>query len=468
MSHRGTELRSCCKLRRASQFAIVNASIVGRRLFGRRLIQYLGLHLGDGELNPCSSMPFPFILPTTSAFSFSSCIRCDSHPSLPIQASTHRGVVREALKRHKRLPPSSQASHLATVVSSLNGYIPHLLAIDNGLRDKRLATGESLTIHLKATPTIEWRPTLSGEAIPGKERARVKITSFEHEVLFVLSTLACSHVLMARSTLQPLYATSTDYLGAQERIRAVTTATRYLLDAASIWTYLASRDEQAPAAFPCVDIATTTLRALASLTTAEATLLAVLKDDPYPAAVAQERNKNDKDWMFKAPDIPKVRAHLYARLCLAASEHGAEAASSCQSSGSSTSKVSPSLVRYIDDLRMTSRAKACRFFGIDAELGGNTAEGIGWLRAGLHELGVEVKDGSKKGLSLNRFRRDASEKREDRRVDKDAAWGADAGRLEETRIIERLDLKWNKINDTVSSPLLLIFLTPDLMPIRAR
>ena len=46
---------------------------------------------------------------------------------------------------------------------------------------------------------------------------------------------------------------------------------------------------------------------------------------------------------------------------------------------------------------------------------------------------------------------DITEKREDRRVDKEAAWGADAGKLEETRILEMLDAKWNKINDTVSS-----------------
>jgi hypothetical protein len=65
-------------------------------------------------------------------------------------------------------------------------------------------------------------------------------------------------------------------------------------------------------------------------------------------------------------------------------------------------------------------------------------------------LGVEVKD-SKKGLSFSRFKKDITEKREDRRVDKEAAWGADAGKLEETRILEMLDAKWNKINDTVSS-----------------
>lgn len=282
--------------------------------------------------------------------------------------------------------------------------------------------------------------------MPGRERARVKVNSFEHEIAFILSTLGFCHVLTARSSLQPLYATNSEYLGTQQRSSAITTASKYLVEAASIWSFLASR-EQIPNSPPCVDVAPATAQALASLAHAEATLLAVLKDDPYPAAVAQERNKTDREWMFKSPDIPKVRAHLFARLSLAASEHAAKAASLFQSSGSN--KINPSLIKYIEDFRKTSRAKACRFFGIDAELGGNTAEGIGWLRAGLQELGVELKD-SKKGLSFSRFKKDFSERREDRRVDKEAAWGADAGRLEETRVLEMLDEKWNKINDTVS------------------
>ncbi len=61
---------------------------------------------------------------------------------------------------------------------------------------------------------------------------------------------------------------------------------------------------------------------------------------------------------------------------------------------------------------------------------------------------MEAKD-SKKGLNLGRFKKELLEKLEDRRVDKDTAWGGDAGKLEEIRVIEMLDEKWNKINDTV-------------------
>lgn len=408
---------------------------------------------------PVSSliMPFPFVLPTTSAFSFSSSVSCDSHPSLPLSASTYRGVVRDALKKHKRLPPSSQTANLSTVISSLESYLPYLIAIDAGLSNQPVSN-ETVNTVLESTPSISWRPTLSGDLVPGRERPRVNINSLEYEIYFTLSTLGFSHVLMARAALQPLYSTTQDFQGTQERTTIMTTATKYLLEAASIYDYAATRSEQVIGSPPCVDVSPAVLRALASLCHAEATLLAVLKDDPYPAAVAQDRNKNDKEWMFKAPDIPKVRAHLYARLCLAASEHAAKASALCQSARAGPSGVSSGFLRYLEDLRRTSRAKACRFFGIDAELGGETAEGIAWARAGLHELGIEVKD-AKKGLSLSRTMKGFHEKREDRRVDKETTWGADAGKLEETRILELLDAKWSKINDTVSIVMPLYFHT---------
>lgn len=392
-------------------------------------------------------MPFPFILPTTSAFAFSSSFSSDSHPSLPLNASTYRGVVRDALKKHKRLPPSSQVSNVNTVISSINGYLPYLLAVDDGLSNKGLAI-----VTLKTPPVIEWRSTLSGEVVPGRERARVKISSLEHEIAFVVSTLGFSHVLTARSALQPLYSTNSEFLGVQERTNAITTATKCLLEAASVYDYLAGRGEHATVSPPCPDVTAGTARALSSLALAEATLLAVLKDDPYPALIAQDRNKTDKEWMFKAPEIPKVRAHLYARLCLAASEHAAKALSLCSTSGAGSHKINSALLKYLEDLRRTCRARACRFFGIDAEIGGQVADGIGWVRAGLSELGVEIKDSNKKGLSFSRLKKDFTEKREDRRVDKEAAWGTDAGKLEEIRVLEMLDSKWNKVNDTVSCP----------------
>ncbi|RYO77239.1 hypothetical protein DL762_009393 [Monosporascus cannonballus] len=357
--------------------------------------------------------------------------------------------MRDALKKHKRLPAASQPPNLPSIISSLDGYLPYLLAVDAGLGTKPLLD-EDINVVLISTPAIEWRPTLSDNAIPGKETARVKVQSLEYEIFFTLSTLAYAHSLLARASLHPLYVTSGVMLGAQERTTAITTATKHLLDAASVHDYLARRAENLSTTPPCIDIAPSTTRALALLALAEATLLAVLKDDPYPAVVAQDRNKNDREWMYRAPEIPKVRAHLFARLCLAAADHAAQASSLCQSPERGLSRLNESLLRYLEDLRKACRAKACRFFGIDAELSGQTGNALGWLRCGLQELGIELQE-TKKGLSLSRLKKDWSGRREDKKVEKGTGWGADAGKGEETRVIEMLEAKWSKENDTVSN-----------------
>ncbi|KAH8586604.1 hypothetical protein B0O99DRAFT_60694 [Bisporella sp. PMI_857] len=397
-------------------------------------------------------MPFPFNLPTTSAFSFSSYFNSDTHPSLPLSASTYRGVLRDVLKKHKRLPPREQTSNLSAILLSLNNYIPYLLAVDSGLGGQ-LVAGEELDVVLKTTPALKWRPTLSDNLIPGREAARLKIQSLEYEVYFVLSTFAYTYILLSRASLHPLYSSATASPTAEQRTSAITTATKHLLSAASIHEFLSKRADQIPSDPPSADITKSTFRALSSLALAEATLLAVLKDDPYPAAVAQERNQNDKDWMIKAPDIPKVRAHLFARLCLAAAEHAANASSLLNSAGGKgQGKINPEILRYVDDLRRTGRGKACRFFGIDADLGGQTGAAIAWLQAGLHELGFGMKDeGSRKGLSLGRMKKEWNEKREDKKVEKGAAWGSDAGKYEEARVLEMLEKKWVKENDTVNT-----------------
>lgn len=392
-------------------------------------------------------MPFPFVLPTTSSFSFSSSFSCESHPSLPLNASTHRGVVRDTLKKHKRLPPTSQAADLQTIVSSLNRYLPYLFAFNAGLNHHPIH-GEAIHAASTSTPVIEWRPTLSDNAVPGKEQARVKIQSLEYELSFVVSALGYAYTNLARAALRPLHVTSGAPVGTQERTTAVQTATKHLLDAASAHDFLARRAEGLVTSPPCADISASTTRALASLALAEATLLAVLKDDPWPAVVAQDRNTNDHEWMYKAPEIPKVRALLYARLCLAASDHAAQASALCKTTTKGVSKLNDSLVQYVDNLQKTSRAKACRFFGIDAELSGQMGNALGWLLAGLQELGVEPKEG-KKGLSLSRMKKDWSDKKEDKKVEKGAGWGSDAGKIEESRILEMLHEKWTKVNDTV-------------------
>lgn len=396
-------------------------------------------------------MPFAFVLPTTAAFAFSPHFSSDSHPSLPLAASTQRGVCRDALKRHKKLPPQEQQSSLVAVESTLSNYTPYLLALDIGLGHQEVA-GEAIDVVLRSNPSFEWQSTLSETLLPGRDNGRCKLNSLEWEIFFVLSSLACTQTLRARSALHVLYNSATASPQPEQRTAAIHTATKYLLEAASIHAYLSDRSDALQDQPPCVDITKSTCSALASLAMAEVTLLAVLKDDPYPAAVVQSRNKNDREWMIKAPEIPKVRAHLFARLCVAASEHAANASALLGTEHhKGAGRIDRELVNYVKDLRATGRAKACRFLGIDAELAGQTGQAIAWCQAGQVELGMEVKDDTtKKGLSLGRIKKEWSERREDRRVEKGSDWGSDGGKAEEGRVLEMLTTKWNRMNDTVS------------------
>ena len=388
-------------------------------------------------------MPYAFILPTTSALSFSLFSNSTTHPSLPQSASTCRGVLRDVLKKHKRLTPSLKASNLNTILSALNGYIPYLFALDAALCDKPI-NEEEIELNLQREIRVEWRSTLA-TTIAGREAARIKGKGLDYEISFVLHTLACVYVLQSRAHLLTLYGaiTPTEEL----RNSIVTTATKHLLQANAIHSYLAARSIETDASSGVIETLSQTQLGLAALALAEATLLAVLKDDPYPAVIAQERNKNDKDWMIKPTEIPKVRAHLFARLCLAAAEHASKAEALLSGSG----RIEESLLSYVSNLRKTSKAKACRFFGINAELEGETGQGIAWLIGGRRQLGFSgtIDEGSKmKGLA--RLKKDWTERREDKRVERGGEWGSDAGRLEESRIIEMLEQKWNKMNDTVN------------------
>ena len=339
-------------------------------------------------------------------------------------------------------------SDLSNVLTAINDYLPYLFALDAGLSGSPM-NGEEIDIVLVKEVEPGWRASLAA-AIPGRETPRIKGRGLDYELCYVLTTLAYVYVSLARVHLRTLYASQTPT--ADQRTSAITTATKYLLQANSLHDDLSTRFCDASFTSAAIDVSASTQGALASLAMAEATLLAVLKDDSYPAAVAQERNKDDRDWMIKAPDIPKVRAKLFTRLCLAASEHGGRAQAMLDSSGGARSKgVDEGLIRYIGDLKRTSRAKACRFFAIDAEMDGKTGEAIAWLLGGKKELGfASTNDEGSKLKGLAKLKKDWTERREDKKIEKGGVWGSDAGRLEEARVIEMLEKKWIKMNDTVS------------------
>ena len=104
----------------------------------------------------------------------------------------------------------------------------------------------------------------------------------------------------------------------------------------------------------------------------------------------------------------------------------------------------------MSDLRRASKAKACRFLGINAEAEGETGQGIAWLNGAKKQLGFDGSgDEGSRIRGLAKFKKDWSERIEHKKLEKGGEWGSDAGRLEELRIIEMLDKKWNKMNDTV-------------------
>ena len=444
-------------------------------------------------------MVYAFTLPTTSPLSFQSFITSSTHPSLPQVASTTRHALRLALKAHKRLPRGArQDAHLPTVLSALNDYIPSLFTIAHVLGNRhltnetpaaggnvfaeKLPSGEAIEITLRAEIEFAWKPTLSagnalsiGSSSSGKKplRARggrIAGRGIDFEVAFTLTTLGYVLSRLARmGVVESLYASTTPT--AEQRAVALQTAMKYLLQASSVHDLLASSPTFAAATASAVpDIDASTQSALAKLALAEATLLAVLKDDAYIVACIQSRNPNDKEWMVRAPEIPKVRALVFARLCTRAAEYANQAAAGLGAVGSSgRTRVDEEVVRYAGVLERVARARGCRFFGVDAELAGKVGEGIAWLRGARTTLALRGGVGSssagsdevgeKKG-GFARLKREWNERREEKKVGKDAgggrsdkgplAPGDDAGRDEEGRVIDMLETKWVRMNDTAS------------------
>ncbi|KAL3260015.1 hypothetical protein ABHI18_004892 [Aspergillus niger] len=438
------------------------------------------------------TMVYAFTLPSTSHLSFQTFLTSSTHPSLPQAATTARHALRQALKAHKRLPRGPQQdAHLQTLLTTITSYLPYLLALSNGLSSKPGDTSptEEIEITLRTEIISAWRPTLTNPTttLSLKQRpttTRIQGQGLDFEIAFVLSTLSYVLNSLARiGVTRTLYASTTPT--PEQRTAAIQTATKHLLQASAVHSLLASSPSFATAAHSICnnkngtstlpDLDPATQAALSCLALAEATLLAVLKDDSYVAACIQARNPNDKDWMVRAPEIPKVRAHLFARLCIRAAEYAEQAAAGLGSVRSEGRMgIDDDLLGYTRVLGRVARARACRFFGVDAELSGKIGEGIAWLRAAKGALGVrgagtaaaETKEtNTKSRTGLSRLKQGWMERREERRMEKDAGSRDrmekgelgpvdNAGREEESRVIEMLETKWVRMNDTINTQLI--------------
>jgi transcription initiation factor TFIID subunit 3 len=95
-------------------------------------------------------------------------------------------------------------------------------------------------------------------------------------------------------------------------------------------------------------------------------------------------------------------------------------------------------------------------------------------------LQMESKGKGKAGIShgLSKLKRGWEDKREERKLEKEFGsikitgereaeldWGDDAGREEEGRVLDMLEAKWMKMNDTVSLTFVFFFWSPTDRPL---
>jgi len=394
-------------------------------------------------------MPFPFVLPTTSHLSFQQNFTSSTHPSLPSTATSQRNLLRSTLKTRKRLPDAEQSTNLHEVLSAFTSYLKYISTLDLALSGAT-ANDEDIDLALTKEIEVEWRPTLLSGSIPGRDADRVRGQGLDYEYFFVHQTYAAVQGLLARQALLGLYASSVPT--PDQRVAIIKAATQHLRVACSIHTFLIHRANSGdgPPELPAsaVDVSINVQSALQSLAQAEFNLLGALKDDPYPAIIVQARNELDREWMIKAPEIKKARAQVLTRLCVAAADHAASASAMLEAER----RISKDLIEYVDNLKRTARARACRFQAIAADIEGEPGKAVAWIYAGLSEIGLEIntKEGSSKASGLSKLKASWHERKEDRRIGKGSArWGSDAGKSEEARILEYLEKKLVKLNDTI-------------------
>jgi hypothetical protein len=389
-------------------------------------------------------MPFPFTLPTTGFVDFGVSFSSNTHPSL-IQAATRtRAQLRHVLKTHKRLDPGEQQSNLNAVLEALDGYLPYLASIESSLSSKDVS-GEHIDIVFLRESEFEWRPTLtgSGKSVSlAKSKGRWRQKGLDGELCFVLHTRAAVLTLMSREDLRPLLRTDVSPPEPEDRKQYVVAAMKHLTEAHACHKRAAEIGSSSDFASQGVapDVSSMTQHALAAIALAEATLVAVLKDDPFPVAAAEESNTHSREWMYRTASVDTKRTRMLGLICVAAAGHATVAASSLRD----VKDLDDDIKQYGENLVKVCRAKAARFQGISAESEGKAGEGLAWIQAAKSELGL--KERSIKVLQ------NWKDKKETERIEKGkATWGSDAGKFEESRILDMIERKWTKVNDTVGT-----------------
>ncbi|KAI9731981.1 MAG: hypothetical protein M1834_004432 [Cirrosporium novae-zelandiae] len=395
-------------------------------------------------------MPFIITLPTTSHVNLTASHSSATHPSLPLAATHHRSALRLALKQHKRLPPTSRPSHLPTVLSAIEGYLPYLLALEEGLSGRPVA-GEEILITLHNEPRIQWRDPLAPQYNPNPTTPRrIKGLGLDLDLIFTLTTLALSYTALSAAI----------FISSSSSDSIFQTSTKHLLTAASIHTHISTLLTTSP--FPkyiqTPSVIPTIHAALSSLALAVSTLFAVAQSDPYPASIIADLSPDDTSYLSSPPEIPKVRALLFVRLCIAASEHAAKAVSLL----ADIKGVDEGIRKYATQVRSLSRARAARMLGVDAERGGKMGEAIGWLDVALNELGATSfshekssgPGGNGKGFSRlkEKMGRSSSSSKVPQSTSSTPSSTPDpTSKATELLVLRTLHSRWVKINDSVNT-----------------
>ncbi|TGZ83897.1 hypothetical protein EX30DRAFT_338494 [Ascodesmis nigricans] len=376
-------------------------------------------------------MPFSFTLPTTSPAQFKQHFTSPVFPAFPIILSKHRGTVRNLLRAHKRMPPSSQPSHLPQLLTALNRYLPLIAYFAASLHSGDILPSDGPPL------TTSWRSTLTTPPFHTARQRRITREGIEYELLFTLSTLAYVHTLLASSQLS----SALQARWTQEQKQALlNTSVQHLLTAAGILNYAASLP-RTPTTQPFPhDLSPQVFHALSDLSQAEAALIAVTKQDPYPSLLAIEKTD---EFLYAPPPPPTgVRATLLSRICIAAAEHAESSHSllSAVKAGKEEGELLPELLKYTKNLGRVAKAKACRFLGVDAEVSGRVGEGLGWLTLAKSMLSGNGEPKSKR----EKFEKLADAMRKERKESI-----SDAGKGEEAAVILKLEANWTNANDAV-------------------
>ncbi|CAO3615249.1 unnamed protein product [Cunninghamella echinulata] len=342
-------------------------------------------------------MSYLFSLPTTGAISFADyLISTGSYTSELSDATAQRGRLRTVLKGHKK--ESQESRNLATIINTIEDYLPYLISIINCLE-----FGE---LKLKTGIETSWRSTLSDHIIhTGSNAPRIIGTDIYYELTFVLLTYAYATSLQGSEYLKNLQNNGSDmstvYNKAADALN--TAASVFLFIADQVIPKLTSTTDNKPVeAYRDVSVA------LSKMTLADAQAVAISK------AIMPGKLSNS------------LAAKLY--IGVAGQYEMAYGLISARKGGQ---EISTDLKKYLSDGTLFYKAMAKKYLALDANGNQKMGVAVGFLR----DCKADLKSVQQLSLSKPHFLKSTTV--------------ASRALKEEENVNELLN-KFTMINDTVA------------------